>query len=866
VVRMDVLKSDSISVVENNVEIFPDVRGERIPTVVPGQVSHSVIGFSSQDMATWLASDEGKRYKTYIEKNLHGSKINTWLPAPIRQCRLCPNGKYVIAVPRLLAGQFNENELGFLKTRIQELSKGLNYLYDDQLNWFKRDISWMKLESLDDFEIFEICAQCPAGTYFDGTELDYAKTISPPPSMTAAITRVQKVMLGKWTLLQLRCMPCEEGFMRADTPDATRCTACGEYEFAEYTEEAVKVRSGPNVAYTLQSTMLPTKCSGCPAGTERTFDTPLCSSEKIAGNVPRENECCSPCDVNYFNAGTGGPCVPVQDLGATRIPYGNTAAVKCASGEQMKDCRATKTTKAPNFDLRTDLCMSTVREASNERDWRTCVECTGVERPSEANGAPTCRMCNGYSFYTDDPDAVVVEGEYYNASAAKCQACDACSVFTPAITWKSMVWDAEYTNAMAAWAKFGFEISSRWHTRHFDVARPCTPLGRRVLQWSAAGISVTGQDETKVPSQSPWKGQLFQGGPVPADSAINYEYLSRGSVSCTLQHCRTVCGAFYFYSQGCGARQWPSVELWAQTEDAETRTAKKLAELEAELKLAAAEPAAAAAAGAGAGPSGAPASGAPGALRKWRLKHHGHCVECTVCGAGEFNAGCNVWGAAHPRGSCASCLASCDAGHFLWHASGLRGCAPLPLPLQGRVTSNYVCRRCPTWVQNTSGIYAVLGCGNKQQFAHHTYGAGAPEDKTFSQAEVETGFAADEAPAVATLFKPFFRLAPYCPDRYFFDEALGAECRFTQHREFKLHREGLEFGYEEYRLACCRLCTDCDASMYRVSSQWLQCRGASREDTQGGRCVSSCQSEFWAGPAPASAAAPKGVCNACSEC
>jgi hypothetical protein len=33
-------------VVQNNVDVFPDVRGERIATVVPGQVSHSVIGFS----------------------------------------------------------------------------------------------------------------------------------------------------------------------------------------------------------------------------------------------------------------------------------------------------------------------------------------------------------------------------------------------------------------------------------------------------------------------------------------------------------------------------------------------------------------------------------------------------------------------------------------------------------------------------------------------------------------------------------------------------------------------------------------------------------------------------------------------------
>ncbi len=54
-------------------------------------------------------------------------------------------------------------------------------------------------------------------------------------------------------------------------------------------------------------------------------------------------------------------------------------------------------------------------------------------------------------------------------------------------------------------------------------------------------------------SQSPWKGQLYQSGQVPDDFAINYEYLSRGAASCTLQHCRKRCLAFYFYSQGCRA-------------------------------------------------------------------------------------------------------------------------------------------------------------------------------------------------------------------------------------------------------------------------------------------------------------------------
>jgi len=34
----------------------------------------------------------------------------------------------------------------------------------------------------------------------------------------------------------------------------------------------------------------------------------------------------------------------------------------------------------------------------------------------------SARECNGHSFYIDDIDNIVVEGEYYNSSAASCQA------------------------------------------------------------------------------------------------------------------------------------------------------------------------------------------------------------------------------------------------------------------------------------------------------------------------------------------------------------------------------------------------------------------------------------------------------------
>ena len=158
----------------------------------------------------------------------------------------------------------------------------------------------------------------------------------------------------------------------------------------------VKIRIEPNVAYTLNSTMLPTKCSFCPARTERILDNTLCGSENIDGNIPRKNECCEPCEINYFNTGNDGPCVPVEDRGSTTFPYGNIEAVQCGKGEEMKY----------------DLCQSSIHEPSNEKDWRTCFQCTGVEKPEYSSGRWTCQMCNGHSFFIED---IVVEGEYFNS-------------------------------------------------------------------------------------------------------------------------------------------------------------------------------------------------------------------------------------------------------------------------------------------------------------------------------------------------------------------------------------------------------------------------------------------------------------------
>ena len=70
-------------------------------------------------------------------------------------------------------------------------------------------------------------------------------------------------------------------------------------------------------------------------------------------------------------------------------------------------CRSTKETINPNFDLEIDLCRSTVAKHRTSRIGEHVL---------------SARECNGHSFYIDDIDNIVVEGEYYNSSAARCQA------------------------------------------------------------------------------------------------------------------------------------------------------------------------------------------------------------------------------------------------------------------------------------------------------------------------------------------------------------------------------------------------------------------------------------------------------------
>ena len=168
---------------------------------------------------------------------------------------------------------------------------------------------------------------------------------------------------------------------------------------------------------------------------------------------------------------------------------------------------------------------------------------------------------------------------------------------------------------------------------------------------------------------------------------------------------------------------------------------------------------------------------------------------------------------------------------------------------------------------------AVIGCGNKPTFDYHT---GETVKQTLSLDAYKLKYptwTAYEYPLIETLFKPFWALRPYCPHGFFFDKTVPL-CDFAEEDSFQLHSDtAMEFGSKDpYKVACCKLCNDCDAAEFRQDSKWLACDGASMEDTQGGRCVSNCQTNYYIKNLTASEAAaggqalPAGNCVECGGC
>lgn len=835
---------------DNSFDLFTEIDGDRTSVTPPIKLEQSVIAFSS-GIDEWLKTNEASLYRDYI-KNNHRDKKITLLPAPKRSCKICPDGTSLIGAPVIVNGQLNLEDLQHVIDNINSVATNLRKDIDISAG-FSNEISWMNPDSLKDFEFIEVCQQCPPGTFFDMQANDLSKFVFSSKSRTAAIKKINNLHAVKsldiWKMSQLRCNPCDDGMYRSKIDSVFECKFCKDNQFALLSQQLIKIQIEPGRNYETKSTYLSIECSMCPAGSDKK-SADLCTNMVMNSFsttywlIVEKNDCCVPCPVNFYKAAGQPDCINVVSNMATKVPYGSIQQIKCQVGTELRSCKQKKveTTELKFKPSLADFCIPTQDINSEDNDWRVCLECTAVERPEKVDLEPRCVMCNG------DGEDFKALGEFYNKTTQQCESCDDCSVFEPKVEWRSFfATDADYTNAMSQWVDESnrldsYRVQNRWHYKHFDITKACKELQRRVLAWDATtnSIKIDGDDRVKVQAREKWKGQLFGEGAVAAFHAVDYERFLDGARRCAARSCETFCDMWYKYSQGCGAGA-ARADLWVRSADAGGAgawQALRLVDLEARLRTLA-----------------APAA----ELAQWQLKHHGQCVECTLCADGQYNPECNAFAqGVRPEGRCEGCTTQCEGGEFLWHKSGLRGCAPLVDELRGRVLTDYVCRRCPTWVRRAERMYAVLGCGFKDTFQWWRTATFAPQYDTLTKAQA-LAKAEYEHRQVDVKFKPFWHLGAYCPDGYFFN-AQEKDCAFKAESGFALHHADMSFGYEAFRLECCQLCDTCDADRYRMTAQYAECTGESMIDTQAKGCGDRCESGFYVKNETAL------ECVACTEC
>lgn len=837
----------------NNVNLFREIEGARDYQKPPLEIYQSAISFSNPDIKKWLESDEAQMYRRYISNNYRNKEI-ILLPPPQRYCFQCPIGKSLLRFNTFVNGNFNSEHLDVVKDSFNTFKTFMTGNVHVATDFFY-EISWLKIESLYSFQYMEVCVSCPPGTYFNRNSLNLAQGVGNGDSRASIIDRENSmgndvVYLKNWSLYQLRCHPCEAGTYRdVSNSEVWECKICSDDKFPVLVPTQLKIQMTPNTIHALRWTYLATECSLCPAGYERSGNTKCAAIALTHGegnyNVIHKNDCCNPCNVNFYKASGRAACTNVDSNKATEVPYGNTKQLTCNLGTELRACKEVK--REPNeavLDPQVqDFCRPT--EDMRDEDWRVCLACTGVERPVMIFSEPRCIMCNAEM---DEGEAL---GEFYNTLTNECKSCDGCSVFEPAVRWRSFFdEDSNYKQKMSGWLNLesrenSFRILNRWHYKHFNITEACKPLGRRRLVWNelTKNITIAGEDRRKVPTSKKWTGQLYMDGPLPAFHAIDFELFEAGAKRCKVQRCEMFCPARYHYSQGCGAGA-AQQDLWVRRA---TSAASGGTSVWSQMRLETL--------GASLRASGAAAAEFAG----WELKHHGNCVECKICDNGKYNPTCNVFAEnTDPAGVCNDCKTSCGGDMFLWHKEGLRGCTPLAASRRGRVLSDYECKSCPTWIRRAGNMYTVLGCGFKENFGWWRMVTLQVQEQTLQKNEV-LAMQAYEHPDVQVAFKPFHALGTYCPDGHFFDATITG-CSFKPETVFGLHNDDMTFGYEPYRLQCCRLCETCDSDRYRMTAKYKECTGEQTEDTQSSACGDRCESGFYVKDEA------QLECVACTEC
>ena len=509
---------------------------------------------------------------------------------------------------------------------------------------------------------------------------------------------------------------------------------------------------------------------------------------------------CSTCGDGYefFNWQTRsrtGVCRstnPIHDCCRICLPNyystGGKPCVKVPDSEGTLQPYGATTYGACGFGKQLVYCNSAgVCHESSKIGWRTCRQCTdsNTQRALVSNGCKSCAS----------------EQMDLTAQHDKCTSCSGCEEVI-SIDKSIIVHDINE----AFYASIEQVDSSPVYTYTRDVViAECKALQRRSVKNNVLIAADYHRERGKEPELVP----------------VFYTLLRSTATNCTKIPCAHVCHTRYFeYSPGCGQQETNLQIIWVLYQNT-VRQYKTLTTQQQTEQL---------------------------------NVHHGPCKLCKTCSKGAYNGLCNAYvSGSDPQGSCQACKTSCPQGFFLHHPVKDAGChAPPPTQLSAnnmwKISADYLCSPCPTWVQQDDSIRVVSACGVRQSYTGWAW----DENSRLIAKQLDVSFSnwqRDLAELGETYrnYRSFMHdLVPYCPAGYYYDEEIVG-CELREPQSFRVPGTATQtvgIGFDVYNPQCCQTCTTCSYVQKKDTSNWKACTGDSLTDTQNA-CVERCGAMYW---------------------
>jgi len=543
-----------------------------------------------------------------------------------------------------------------------------------------------------------------------------------------------------------------------------------------------------------------TECRFCPPGYEY-WNHKDKGDKTPCRSINGVQDCCRICLPNSYSAGNGARCLKVASNQGTETSFGALQPKSCAVGEELVYCSTS------------GLCLSATE--SRRIGWRTCSPCS-LSDTKRADGAVGCKEC------ADDKMDLADKS---NQPATKCQQCSTCTqLFTTETTHVlHTIVDTNKRDSIIQRGTEGEQIALvDFQYTTAAISAMCKPLDRRSIK------------SDKFISADFYRPVLLK-----QDTAAvpDYHTLVRTSANCTLTRCVDVCRTTrFYYSPACGPQETDLTKIWV-LHNSIVKQYTELSNTDKQQQL---------------------------------YVQHGPCQMCKPCARGMYNAKCNVYGTGvDPIGVCESCLTQCPAGFFMYHKDKEAGCHAPPEIFKysndlWKITDNYECQKCPTWVRDNDKIYVVTACGITEKYVGWSWDANSNLVKT--EKDVIYSGEKNDVKELGQSFKNyrhFLRdMVAYCPVAYFYDERVSG-CSFSQQQSSIYTIPGttartVSIGYSTYNPNCCKPCTTCSHSKKKDTSNWKACMGDSVENSQD-FCVDRCGAMYWENETV-------GECRRCSTC